>query len=80
MGYYFVIGISGLIIGFLVGLLVRRKPTSSASPAVNPSPSGDLIKEVIETEVDRGIELHELDKKADKVVEDINKYLEEEAP
>ncbi len=75
MGYYFVIGISCLIIGILLGLLIRRKPTSSANPAVNPTPSGDLIKKIVE----RAIKDYELNKRTDEIIEDINKYLEEES-
>lgn len=72
-----VLVVASLIIGFLLGLLVRRKPTSSTNPADYPPPGE--IKEVIEDEVDRGIEVHELNKRADEALEDIDKLLEEES-
>lgn len=77
MGYFLCIIIS-LAIGFFVGLWVRGKLTT-ATPVADPMPSGVLIKkEVIEKIVERGIEVHELNKRADEALEDIYKLLEEE--
>ena len=84
MGYYFVIGISCLIIGFLAGLLislrVRRKPTSSATPGADPMPSEVLTEEFVKKVVERTIQDYEEKKTTVEIVKDINKLLEEETP
>ena len=76
MGYFWCI-IIGLVIGFFVGLWARGKlRTSSATPGADPMPSEVLIKKIVE----RAIKDYELNKKTAEIVEDINKYLEEESP
>ena len=74
MGYFWCI-IIGLLIGFFVGLWVRGKLKTS-SPGADPMPSEVLIKKIVE----RAIKDYELNKKTVEIVEDINKYLEEESP
>ena len=78
MGYVLCVIIS-LVIGFFVGLWARGKlKTSSATPGADPMPSEVLIKkEVIEKIVERGIEVHELNKRTDEALKYIAKILEE---
>ena len=68
-----------MIIGFLLGLLVRRAPASSTNPAVDPPPSGPL-NDVIESEVKKGVEVNDLNKRTDKALEELNKYAEKKKP